>query len=325
MNRHSLLKGVTAGLVALTMATDVGAQTYPSQSMKLIVPYVAGSPVDVLARVMFQRVSQSIGQMFIIENRPGAGTTIGSKAVAIAAPDGYTLLLAGQSLAYMNIFYPKLDIDPVKSFTPIATLAGWSHVMIVPPKFPANSVREFVQYAKANPGKVSFGFGLGTSPQILGEYFKVIENIDILSVPYRGGENARQDLLAGQIHMNFVPLSNVLELAAAGQVKVLAITHRERNKLLPDSPTFVDSGYPQIGFGPDAWTALAGPAGMPDNIVKKLNDHVNVALKSPELLSTFDKLGMEPLPGSADDMRVFLAGHIAKWPEILKTAKISGP
>ncbi len=325
MNRLSLLKGTLAAACGLVFATGATAQNYPSQSIKLIVPYVAGSPVDVLARVMFQKVSQTIGQMFIIENRPGAGTTIGSKAVAIAPPDGYTLLLAGQSLAYMNIFYPKLDIDPVKSFTPIAKLAGWSHVMIVPPRFPASTVKEFVQYAKTNPGKVSFGFGLGTSPQILGEYFKVMENIDILSVPYRGGENARQDLLAGQIHMNFVPISNVLELAAAGQVKVIAITHRERNKLLPDSPTFVESGYPQLGFGPDAWTALAGPAGMPEAVVKKLNQHVNEALKAPDLLATFDKLGMEPLPGSADDMRIFLDGHIAKWPEILKTAKISGP
>ena len=324
IERRRFLTGAMAAAVAAPgFPKPALAQAYPSRAIRLVVPYVAGSPVDVMARIVFQHAGQRLGQQFILENRPGAGTTIGNKAVASAPPDGYTLLLAGQSTAYMNYFYPKLDIDPIKSFTSIGTLAGWSHVMIVPPKLPVKTVAEFVQYAKANPGKLSFGFGLGTGPQILGEYFKVIAEIDILSVPYRGGENARQDLLAGQIDLNFVPISNVLELAASGQVRAIAMTHRTRNRLMPDVPTMVESGYPQLGFDPDSWTALAGPADLPADIVRRLNQAINDSLKSPDLLATFDKLGMEAMPGSAQDMQGFLKSHVDKWPTILRTAKIN--
>lgn len=323
--RNPMVSFFVAAVTSVFVISSALAQSYPARPIKLIVPYVAGSPVDVMARVLFQHISPRLGQVVIIENRPGAGTTIGNKAVAIAAPDGYTLLLSGQSTAYMNYFYPRLDIDPVKSFTPIGTLAGWSHVMIVRPSFPAKTLAEFVQYAKANPGKVSFGFGLGTGPQILGEYFKVIADIDMLSVPYRGGENARQDLLAGQIDMNFVPISNVLSLATDGQVRAIALTHRTRNALMKDVPTFVESGFPQLGFDPDSWTALAGPAGMESGIVNKLNKHVNESLAAPDLRATFDKLGMEAMPGTPEDMRVFFAAHVEKWPAILQTAKINPP
>ena len=164
------------------------AQTYPDRIIKIVVPFVPGSPVDVLARVVSQQLGTHLGQSIIIENRPGAGTSTATKQVAAAAPDGYTLLMSGQTLAYLGLFYPDLGFDPLKAFAPVATLAGWSHVMVVNPQVPAKTLQELVAYAKTNPGKLTFGFGLGTSPQILGEYFKIVAGLDITSVPYKGGE-----------------------------------------------------------------------------------------------------------------------------------------
>lgn len=305
----------------LAAGPPVSAQDYPTRSVRMIVPYVAGSPVDVFARVLFQNVSTRLGQLIVIENRPGAGTTIGTRAAATADPDGYTLLLSGQGLAVVPYFYPKLDLDPVKNLVSIGSLAGWSHFMIVPNKMPVKSLAELVEHAKKNPGKLSFGFGLGTSPQILGEYFKTVAGVDILSVPYKGGENARQDLLAGQIDINFVPLSNVAPLLQ--QVRVLAVTGSTRDRQMPDVPSMAESGYPQIGFNPDTWLAAYAPAKTPDAIVRKLNEMFNASLNSAEVRATLDKLGMNPMPGTPEEADKFLIEQMEAWPPVLKAAKIN--
>ncbi len=305
----------------LAAGPPVSAQDYPTRSVRMIVPYVAGSPVDVFARVLFQNVSTRLGQLIVIENRPGAGTTIGTRAAATADPDGYTLLLSGQGLAVVPYFYPKLDLDPVKNLVSIGSLAGWSHFMIVPNKMPVKSLAELVEHAKKNPGKLSFGFGLGTSPQILGEYFKTVAGVDILSVPYKGGENARQDLLAGQIDINFVPLSNVAPLLQ--QVRVLAVTGSTRDRQMPDVPSMAESGYPQIGFNPDTWLAAYAPAKTPDAIVRKLNEMFNASLNSAEVRATLDKLGMNPMPGTPEEADKFLIEQMKAWPPVLKAAKIN--
>ena len=186
------------------------AQNFPDRVIKAVVPYVPGSPVDVLARIVAQHLGSRLGQNVIVENRPGAGTTAGMKAVISAPPDGYTLLVAGQALASAGVLYPDLGFDPAKAFAPIATLAGWSHVLLVRPGLPVKTVAELVAYAKANPGKLTFGFGLGTSPQIVGDYFKTVADLDITDVPYRGGEQVRVDLLGGRIDINFSPVSNAI-------------------------------------------------------------------------------------------------------------------
>jgi len=321
MARKYLAAAFASLCTLLAAPAAVFAQDYPTRSVRMIVPYVAGSPVDVFARVLFQNVSTRLGQLIVIENRPGAGTTIGTRAVATADPDGYTLLLSGQGLAVMPYFYPKLDIDPLKSFVSIGSLAGWSHFMIVPNKLPVKTLAELVDHAKKNPGKLSFGFGLGTSPQILGEYFKVVAGIDILSVPYKGGENARQDLLAGQIDINFVPLSNVAPLLQ--QVRVLAVTGTSRDRQMPDVPSMGESGYPQIGFNPDTWIAASAPAKTPDAVVRKLNETFNASLNSAEVRTTLDKLGMNPMPTTPEEADKFLMEQMAAWPPVLRAAKIN--
>lgn len=298
------------------------AQTYPDKPIKLIVPFVPGSPVDVLARVVSQHVSTRLGQNMIVDNRPGAGTSTGTKVAATAAPDGYTLLMSGQTLTYLGLLYPDIGFDPPKAFTPVATLAGWSHVLVVTPSLPVRTVPELVAHAKANPGKLTFGFGLGTSPQILGEYFKVVAGLDIVSVPYRGGEQVRIDLVGGRIHINFAPVSNVIGMIQQGQVRPLAVTSAARDPNLPDVPTMTEAGYPQVGFHPDIWQAFVAPVGTPAAVVNRLNAAVNESLNSAEVKSTLARLGFNPMIGSPQDFATFLAAQVQKWPPVIKAANV---
>jgi tripartite-type tricarboxylate transporter receptor subunit TctC len=317
MRRLGLL--VAAVLACLDCAQ---AQTYPDKPIKLVVPFVPGSPVDVLGRVVSQPLGARLGQSVVLDNRPGAGTSTATKAVAAAPADGYTLLMSGQTLAYLGLFYPDLGFDPIKAFAPVATLAGWSHVLVVTPAVPARTVAELVTYAKANPAKLTLGFGLGTSPQILGEYLKVVANLDIVSVPYRGGEQVRVDLLGGRIHVNFAPVSNVLAMIREGQVRPLAVTGAARDPNLPDVPTMTESGYAQIGFHPDVWQAFVAPAATPAAVISRLNAEVNETIKLPEVRANLDRLGFNPMIMSPQEFGAFLAAQAQKWPPVIRAANI---
>ena len=318
--RRTLLR-LAAGVAALpAILRSAPAQTYPSRSIRVIVPYIPGSPVDAAARVIVQQLQVRLGQSIIVENRPGAGTTIGTKAVAGAAPDGYTLLFNGDSMGYYPVLYPDLNFDPLKNLTPIATAVAWSHVMVISPTVPANTVAKLVAYAKANPGKLVFGFGLGTAPHILGEVFKTASGVDLNFIPYRGGEQARSDLLGGRVHINFAPLSNILPLIQDRKARPLAFTGHRRTPHLPDVPTMVQSGYPQVGFNPDSWLSFLGPVGMPAAIVEQLNAEINQSLRSPELSAALGKLGIEPQIGTPKEFASFLASEMQKWPPLLRAA-----
>src|SRR5262249_32419457 len=211
---------LAAAMLALALCPIcAAAQTYPSKPIKMIVPYTPGSPVDVLARVVTQQVSARLGQTIVIDNRPGAGTTIGTKAAAEAAPDGYTLLIGATSFVIAASLYPNIDYDPIKSFAPVAMLAISPQMLVIAPALPAKTVPEFVAYAKARPGELNFGFGLGTLPQILGESFKVVTGTDIISIPYKGGGQAITDMLGGRIHMNFGTQATLLPLIRDGRIR----------------------------------------------------------------------------------------------------------
>jgi tripartite-type tricarboxylate transporter receptor subunit TctC len=311
-------------VAALTVLRPEGAsaQSYPDKPIKLVVPFVPGSPVDVLGRVVSQQLGTRLGQSVVVDNRPGGGTSTATKAVAAAPADGYTLLMSGQTLAYLGLFYPDLGFDPIKSFAPVATLAGWSHVLVVTPSVPVRTVAELVSYAKANPGKLTLGFGLGTSPQILGEYLKVVAGLDLVSVPYRGGEQVRVDLLGGRIHVNFAPVSNVLAMIRERQIRPLAVTGAARDPNLPDVPTMTESGYPQIGFHPDVWQAFVAPAATPSAVINRLNAEVNETLKSTEVKANLDRLGFDPMIMSPQEFAAFLAGQAQKWPPVIRAANI---
>jgi tripartite-type tricarboxylate transporter receptor subunit TctC len=315
--RRALLAGVCALSFGLTPAA---AQNYPVKPLKMIVPYTPGSPVDVLARLVTQAVSARLGQTIVIDNRPGAGTTIGTKVAASADPDGYTILIGATSFIIASALYPHLDYDPIKSFAPVAMLAVSPQMLVISPEVPAKTVAEFITYAKANPGKLNFGYGLGTLPQILGEAFKAASDLDIASIPYRGGAQAITDMLGGRIQMNFGTQSTLLPLFREGKIRALAVTTETRAKDLPDVPTMAESGLPQISLGFSA--GILAPAGTPAAIVGKLNAEINEAMKSPELASSMGKLGFEPKFWSPQDYAAFLAEEMKRWPPIVKASGV---
>jgi tripartite-type tricarboxylate transporter receptor subunit TctC len=315
---------LAAGAAALPVLSRIArAQAYPTRPIRLIVPFTPGSPVDAAARVLTQQIESRLGQAIVIEDRPGAGTTIGTKAAASAAPDGYTLLFVGDNLGYYPVLYPNLDFDPLKNLTPIATAVTFSHVMVVAPSVPARTVPELVTFAKANPGKLVFGFGLGTTPHILGESFRQASGVDINFVPYRGGEQARSDLLGGRVHINFATIASLLPLIQDGKARPLAFTGLKRSPHLPDVPTMTESGYPQVGFNPDVWLGFFGPPGMPTTIVNRLNTEINQSLKSPEVNAVAEKLGFESKVVTPQEFAAFLASEMQKWPPLLRAAGLA--
>ena len=294
------------------------AQPYPSKPIKLILPYTPGSPNDVIARLAAPHLSARLGQPVIIDSRPGGGTTIGAKAVMTAEPDGYTLLFTNTPT---HVIAPRISksitFDPINDFVPIATVGSTFLVMVIAPTVPANSVPEFVSYAKANPGKLNFGFGQGTLPHLVGEMFKVETGTDIASIPYKGGAQAVTDILGGRVHLNFGTTATLVPLIRAGKLRPLAITGTTRSPDLPEVPTMSESGLPNMttvtyyGF-----MAAAGTAAI---VVNKLNSEVNESLKSPQLTASMAKLGFGPKAGSPQDFAALLAEQMQKWAPIVNT------
>jgi tripartite-type tricarboxylate transporter receptor subunit TctC len=309
----------------LTFAFGLGsacAQTYPSQTVRIVVPFTPGGPVDSLARVIAQYLPERLGQSVIIENRTGGGTTIAAKAVAAAAPDGYTLLFLGPNLAYYPVLFPDLDFDPLKSFVPVATAVTWSHVLAVAPAVPANNVAELIAHAKANPGKLVFGFGLATMPHIIGEAFKQAAGLEFTNLPYRGGEQARADLLGGRVHINVAPVPQLVPLVRDGKIRPLAYTGAKRTPDLPDVPTMIESGLPQVGFHPDVWMGIFAPAGTPQPIVDRLNSEINLVLQSAEMAPALKRFGYDLKISTPAEFAAFFTAELQKWPPVLRATGI---
>jgi tripartite-type tricarboxylate transporter receptor subunit TctC len=309
---------LAAILAFLVLATPASAQTYPTKPIRLIVPFTPGSPVDASARVIAKEMQTRLGQSIVLDNRPGAGTTLGAKAAAGAEPDGYTLLYI--SNGHVFGLYSDPGYDTVKSFAPVATVAGWSQLLVVSSSIPVKTVSELVSYAKANPGKVTFGFGLGTPPQIMGEYLKALTGADIVSVPYRGGVQAITDMLGGRIHMYFGPVLNLLPHIRDGKVRPLATTSATRYPDLPDVPTVAESGFPQLEL--NAWTGILAPAGTPAAVISTLNAAVNDGLRSAELQKGFAGMSFDTKVMSPAEFAAFFAAEAQRWPPIIKAAGI---
>jgi tripartite-type tricarboxylate transporter receptor subunit TctC len=313
---------VAALLTSALGLGHAGAQTYPSQTVRIVVPFTPGGPVDSLARVIAQHLPERLGQTVIIENRPGGGTTIAAKAVAAAAPDGYTLLFLGPNLGYYPVLFPNLDLDPLKSFVPVATAVTWSHVLAVAPAVPANNVAELIAYGKANPNKLVFGFGLATMPHIIGEAFKQAAGLEFTNLPYRGGEQARADLLGGRVHINVAPVPQLTPLVRDGKIRPLAYTGAKRTPDLPDVPTMIESGLPQVGFHPDVWMGIFAPAGTPQPIVDRLNSEINLVLKSAEMAPALKRFGYDLKISTPTEFATFFAAELKKWPPVLRATGI---
>jgi len=304
-----------AGLLAGAMARPAAAQAYPAKPIRMIAPFTPGSPVDVVARLLAQHLTTRLGQSVVVENRPGAGTTIGMKAASLAEPDGYTLLFQSSSLVVAPAMYSNLDFDPVKSFAPIANVAWGSWVTVVPASLPVHSPRELIAHARANPGKLNFGFGQGTAPQLVGEWFNKTNGLAIASVPYKGGMQAITDMLGGTIQINIGTTSTLLPLIREGKIRAIAQWGKTREADLPDVPTMIESGFPGLSLG--FWVGLWAPAGTPAAIVDRLNAAANAALGSPEMRESMRRLGIAPSIGSVKDFASFIADEAPRWADIV--------
>jgi tripartite-type tricarboxylate transporter receptor subunit TctC len=307
--------------LALTAALKpAAAQDFPSKVIRIIVPYTPGSPNDVVARLLVQQLQGKLGQPVVIDNKPGGGTTIGSKAAASSPADGYTLLFSSSALVIEPIMNKHTEYDPQKDFTPIAFVASNSCLLTVNAQVPANSVKEFVDYARANPGKLSLGFAQGTVSQLIGEYFNRLHGLDITSVPYRGGALVIPDMLGGRITMYWPTPATVLPLLREGKIKALGISSPRRSADLPDIPTMKELGLEELSL--EYWAGVWAPAGTPADIVEKLNAAINDGLRSPELVASFGKLGFETRIGSSRDFAAFIATEIPRWAAVIKASGV---
>jgi tripartite-type tricarboxylate transporter receptor subunit TctC len=320
ITRRTLLVAALAGGMGVELAAPAAAQSYPARPIRMIAPFTPGSPVDVIARLLAQHLSNNLGQSVVVENRPGAGTTIGMKAATLAEPDGYTLLFQSSSLVVSRAMYKNLDFDPVKSFAPVANVAWGSWVTVVPPALPVRSPQELIAHAKANPGKLNFGFGQGTAPQLVGEWFNRTYGLQMASVPYKGGMQAVTDMLGGTIHVNIGTLSTLLPLIREGKVRAIAVWGRSREPDLPDVPTMIESGFPGLSLG--FWVGLWAPAGTPEAIIAQLNRETNAALNSAEMKASMTRLGVEGRPGSPQEFAAFVLDEAPKWAEIVKASGV---
>jgi tripartite-type tricarboxylate transporter receptor subunit TctC len=308
---------------AVATVTRAETQSYPTRTIKLVVPFGPGGPTDVSARIVAQVVQSGLGPSVVIENRPGAGGAIGTKSVANAEPDGATLLIGtSATLGVVPALMKNPGYDPIKSFAPVAKVADSTLVLVVPATFPANSVQEFVAYAKANPGRLSFASaGVGNQTQLLAELFKSKAGLDIVHVPYKSGAEMVTAILGEQVQMAFPDVSILIPLIREGKLKALAVTSASRHPQLPDVPTMIESGIPDyiITF----WSGVVAPAGVPAEIVNRLNTAINDGLSSASVRENLAKVGSEASPGTPQEFADFIAAETKKWSAVAKMAGIS--
>jgi tripartite-type tricarboxylate transporter receptor subunit TctC len=308
-----------AAVVLALPAASVHAQSYPSRVIKLIVPFSPGGQPDTIARIVAQHLSGSVGTT-IIDNRPGANTTIGTKAAAAAEPDGYTLLFGSSTSLAIAPALKAGEYDPIKSFAPIAMISSAPFILVVGPSVPARTVAEFIAYAKAHPGKLNFAAPTGGPPHLAGEMFKAATGIDIVPVSYRAMNQAFTDLIAGQMDVIFDAPALLLPFIRDGKARALVVMSARRTADLPDVPTMAESGLPDLSL--TVWNGVVAPAGTPEAIVSKLNAAVNDGLKSREIRAALVKLGSEPLIGSPQEFAVFIASEAKKWSETVRLAGV---
>jgi tripartite-type tricarboxylate transporter receptor subunit TctC len=308
--------------LALIVATQAHAQPYPSRPIRLIVPFPPGGSTDILARALGQKLSEGLAQPVILDNRPGAGGSIGSEAAAKAAPDGYTLMMGHLgTLAVNPAIYKKLPYDPVKSFAPVSLMAIVPSVLVVNPQLPVASAAELIAYARANPGKLAYGSaGNGSTSHLTTEYFKLATGTDILHVPYKGIGPMLTDLISGQLSMGLNGAPAVMPHVISGRLRALAVSGIKRLEALPQLPTLDEVGVK--GFDASGWYGIVAPAGTSRAVIERLNAEIRRIMATPELRLRLDNEGATPAPGSPEEFAAFISSEIARWGAVLKRAGI---
>jgi tripartite-type tricarboxylate transporter receptor subunit TctC len=307
-------------LLVLIIATAASAQSYPDKSVRMVVPFAAGAGSnDIMARLVAQKLSDALGQQFVVDNRPGASGIIGTDIVAKAPPDGYTVLMMSLTFTVNPSLFSKLPYDTVRDLIPVTMVASAPLMLVVHPSVPAKSVTEFIAYAKANPGKLNFGSGgPGTTPHLAGEMIKTVAGIQVTHIPYKGGAPALTDLVAGQIQFMCENIPGTLPFAKAGKLRALAVTDLKRSPLLPELQTLDEAGLK--GYQIVGWNGLFVPAGTPQPIVNRLNAEVVKALALPDVKDRLATLGADAVGDTPQHFAVFIKAEIPKWAKVVKDA-----
>jgi tripartite-type tricarboxylate transporter receptor subunit TctC len=307
-------------LLAATMSAGFG-QTYPNKPVRLIVPFAPGGFTDVVARILGQKLSASLGQQFVIENKPGAGSIIGTDFGAKAAPDGYTLVMVSTTHVISPWIYKNVPYDPIKSFTVVSKLVDSPYVLLVNPKVPAQNVQEFIALAKAAPNTIRYASsGNGSSQHLMGGLFVALTGAKLQHVPYKGSGGAATDLVAGIVESSFAGVPNALSQVPQGRLKALAVTTAKRIPQLPDVPTMQEAGVP--GYEASVWLALLAPAGTPRDVVTKLNTEIGKVMNSPETRKALYDAGVEVTPSTPEAMSEYMVQELARWGKVVKESGI---
>jgi len=318
--RRKFLHLATGAAALPALPRIASALDYPTRPVRIIVGFPAGGTGDIVARLMGQRLSNRLGQQFIIENRPGAGSNIAAEAVVRAPPDGYTLLLVSTTTAYSVTLYENLNFNPIRDIVPVAGLGTGPGVMVVSPSFPAKDVVQFIAYAKANPGKISMATsGAGSGGHVWGELFKMMAGVDMVAVPFRGEPQEITELIAGRIQVMFDPIVGSLEQIRAGMLRALAVTTATRYAALPNTPTVAEfvPGYEAI-----SWTGIGAPKNTPTEIVEKLNKEINAGLNDPAMVARLTDIGNLPMPMTPAKFGRFIVDETDKWGRVIRAANI---
>ena len=319
--RH-LCRVALLGCILGGTASAALAQAYPNKPIKLIVPFAPGGFTDVVARILGQKLSVSLGQPFVIENKAGAGSTIGTDFVAKAAPDGYTLVMVSTTHVISPAIYPKLPYDPIKSFTPVGKLVDSAYVLLVNPKVPANNVAEFIALAKASPDKIHYASsGNGSSQHLMGGMFAAMTGVKMKHVPYKGSSGAANDLVAGVVESSFAGVPNAMAQVPAGRLKALAVTTSKRIPQLPDVPTMQEAGV--SGYNASVWLGLLAPAGTPKDVVMKLNSEIAKVLSAADTKKELYAAGVEADISSPEALNTLMVQELDRWGKVIKDAGIT--
>lgn len=316
--------GKLLGIGALCLLTSpVLANEFPGRPIKIVVPAAAGGPTHITAQLLAEKMQASLGQPVVVEPKPGAGNNLGADYVAKSEPDGYTLLFATTGTHAINqTLFKKLPFDPIKDFEPVSLVVQYPLLLVVSPDLPVTSVKELIDYARKNPGKLNRASGgLGTSMHLSGELFVHQANIDAPHVPYKGSAPALNDLMGGHVQLMFDSMITAMPLVEGGKLRALAVTGRTRSPLLPDVPTVAEAGLP--GYEATGWTGIVVPAGTPHDVVMKLNSAIVQAVRSPELQDAFKKQAAEPVGSSPEEFAAFIRKETDKWGAIIREAGIS--
>jgi tripartite-type tricarboxylate transporter receptor subunit TctC len=317
-------RAVALAALAVCLLTGMPAQAqdrYPSRPIKLLVPFPAGGPVDVMGRLVAQHLSTALGQQVIIENRPGAGATLAGKAAATAEPDGYTLMVgSAATYAIGPTLYPNAGYDPTTAYAPIAFVSSVPYVMIIRPQAAQRTLPELIAYAKANPGKLNFGIPNGAPPHMLAAWFRNATGTDIVIVPYRGASIVLTDMIGGQVDLGFETTSVTFAHVREGKVRALGVATTSRLSELPDVPTMTEGGVPD--FIASSWTGIVAPAGTPRSLIMRLNAEINAGINSPMMRERFKQLGAIANPGTPEDFAAFIAKERPKWVNMVKLSGV---